>query len=125
MPFVVDTSAWVEYFLGSGKGESVRSLLSREKLITPHVVLFEFAYKAEKEKWETQQCLDFILARSELASQEFNPVEVAQLRLELRKNSKNAGLIDALILATARKFGAKLVTTDRHFKGFEETVLLD
>ena len=35
--------------------------------------------------------------------------------------SKNLGMADALILATARAFEAEIVTSDKHLKDFKET----
>lgn len=34
-------------------------------------------------------------------------------------------MADAFVLLTARKLGAKVVTSDPHFKGFKEAVLIN
>ncbi|MDK2383479.1 MAG: PIN domain-containing protein, partial [Candidatus Korarchaeota archaeon] len=47
---VVDSYAWIEYFLGSDKGKKVLEELRRaEEVITPSVVLAELAHKYFRE----------------------------------------------------------------------------
>ena len=43
---------------------------------------------------------------------------------DIKKKVRNFGLVDAIILVSARKLKAKIVTGDKHFKGFKETVWL-
>ena len=47
------------------------------------------------------------------------------LHADMKKKIRNFGLADSIILATARKLRAKVVTGDSHFKGFKETVFLE
>jgi len=55
-------------------------------------------------------------------------LETGKAYLELVKHAKNIGLrqkpsfVDAIILATARKLQAKIITGDKHFKGLKETI---
>ena len=56
-------------------------------------------------------------------------VESGKASLELstkarRERIERPGLGDALVLATARVAGAKVITGDPHFKGLEDTVWL-
>jgi len=44
-------------------------------------------------------------------------VEAATLRMELRKQSRNLSLIDALGYALARRLGMPFLTGDREFRG--------
>lgn len=46
------------------------------------------------------------------------------LRALLRKRSPDAGLVDALILATARRLGARLVSADSAFRGLRDVTAL-
>jgi len=130
---VIDTYAWIEFFLGSEKGELVKKLLlSAEEIYTPSVVLAEIARKYVSEDLSEktiEKRLKFIKKVSiiieidqELALKAgktyFELVEHAKRR----KLKQRPGLIDAIILATARKLGAKIVTGDQHFKGLEETI---
>src|SRR3989344_3090020 len=40
------------------------------------------------------------------------------LKAEKRKTVKDFGLVDAIILATGKKYNLRVITTDRHFFGF-------
>ena len=42
----------------------------------------------------------------------------------MKKKIRDFGLIDAIILTTARKLKAKVVTGDPHFKKFKEVVFI-
>jgi predicted nucleic acid-binding protein len=42
----------------------------------------------------------------------------------MRKNSKDFGLADAYVLATARKLKAKILTGDEHFKPVKEAIMI-
>ena len=48
---IVDTFAWVEYFLGSKKGKIVEEYLNENNLVTPSIVLIELSCKSAKENW--------------------------------------------------------------------------
>ena len=43
---------------------------------------------------------------------------------EIRKKIQNFGMADCVILLTARKLNAKIITGDLHFKGFKEAVMI-
>ena len=42
-----------------------------------------------------------------------------------KENLGRPGLGDAILLATARALGAKLLSGDSHFKGMQETIWLE
>jgi len=42
---VLDSYAWIEYFLGSDTGRTVREYLNTEEVVTPSIVLAEIARK--------------------------------------------------------------------------------
>ena len=44
---------------------------------------------------------------------------------EMKARDKSFGMMDATILATARRKKIKVLTKDRHFEGFEEAVMLE
>jgi predicted nucleic acid-binding protein len=66
MRLVLDTSVWIEYLIGSEKGVVVKEHLKNEEIITPSIVLLELSYRAEKEKWNMQELLDFIKLNSKI-----------------------------------------------------------
>lgn len=50
--------------------------------------------------------------------------EAGKLHAHLRKERKHIGLADALILLTAKKLNAKIVTGDEDFRGMKEVIMI-
>ena len=126
MVLVLDTYAWIEYFLATEKGKKVRTLLDEHKIITPILVIVEFKCKALREKWEFAEFIEFIKSKSQISylSDEISDLS-SDLYIEMRKKSKDSSIIDAIILATARVNDAKLLTGDKHFKTIEDVLFLE
>lgn len=126
MNIVFDTYAWIEYFLGTDKGKKVESYLKDNEIITPILVIIEMNCKADKEGWDFESILEFIKSKS-VAS--FISWDIANMSsknyLEQRKHHKDFGLIDTIILSTARVNNSKILTGDKHFSGLEEAIFLD
>ncbi len=131
--FLIDTYAWIEFFIGSEKGEIVKKyLLSGNEIYTPSVVLAEIARKYLRGNISekiVRKRIDLITRISTIIDiDEELAVESGKAYLELIKHTKKQGLkqkpslIDAVILAIARKLKAKIITGDRHFKELKETI---
>jgi predicted nucleic acid-binding protein len=129
---VIDTYAWIEIFIGSTTGEKAKDTLQKaEETYTPDIVIAEIARKYLREGMKEQIILErltIIEETSEIIPIDKNiALESAKCYLELMENAKKRGLkapslFDAIVLATARTIGAKLVTGDQHFEGFDETL---
>jgi len=117
---VLDTFAWVEYFRGTKKGKAVDQILKGgANAITPSIVLAELSdiyHRNNNRFWERD--LTFIVARTVIKELSLDiAVKAGEIKNTVRKKYKTKfGLADAIILATAKQFGAVLVTGDRHFK---------
>ncbi|MEM2122153.1 MAG: PIN domain-containing protein [Candidatus Bathyarchaeia archaeon] len=132
MKIVVDSYAWVELFIGGGKGGIVKEKLGEaEEVYTPDVVLAELARKYLREGVETQ-ILRMRVSRISEASRiipvdEEVAVRAAEIDHELRSKARmdklgEPSLIDAIILAVAEVHEALLITGDEHFKDRPETI---
>ncbi|RLE74821.1 MAG: type II toxin-antitoxin system VapC family toxin [Thermoprotei archaeon] len=130
---VVDSYAWVEYFGGTRAGERVKELLAEsERVYTPSIVLAEVARKYIREGLGVEaarQRVDIVCELSTVVG--ISPevaVEAGRAYLELLEHARRLklkarpGLADAIVLATARVVGAKVLTGDEHFKGLKETI---
>ncbi|MBI2140339.1 PIN domain-containing protein [Candidatus Woesearchaeota archaeon] len=127
MTLVLDTYAWIEYFEGSSQGIEVRKLLEsgEEPLCTPSVVLAEIgdAYAKGKINARWQEIANFITFNTQL--QPINPeiaFQAGRLKNEIRKRFTGFGLIDGIILATAKFLNGKVVTGDFHLTHLEEVI---
>lgn len=119
---VVDTSAWIEWLIGSPVGEQVVGALpSNDQWIVPTIVQFELA------RWRTR-------VGSAKASAEViaftNELIVRSLDTPLAVMAAQCGaqyglaMADAIIYATALDAGADLLTCDAHFKDLPGIIYL-
>ncbi|MEK6951883.1 MAG: PIN domain-containing protein [Nanoarchaeota archaeon] len=125
--YVIDTYAWVEYFIGSEKGERVKGYVesSENEIFTSIVTIAEITSITKRENRDAEKIYLKIMDLSNIynLNKEFSK-EVGLLHAEIKKKIKDFGLIDAFILLTARKLNAKIITGDPHFKGFKEVILI-
>ena len=129
---VADSWIWIEYFRGTSYGEILDKYLKTSHVITPNIVLLEIAGKYIREgmaKEEVKARLLFITIKSEVIGFDYElAVKAAECLLELREHAKRLGLkkkpgiADGLILALARKLGAKILTGDEHFRNLPEAM---
>ncbi|MEM2971249.1 MAG: PIN domain-containing protein [Candidatus Bathyarchaeia archaeon] len=130
---VFDSYAWIEYFLGSNSGKIVKEYIDGEEVVTPSIVLAEIARKYLRESMAEEDIakrLSFIAIRTAVIGIDVElSVAAAKAYLELFEKAKmdkleKPSLTDGIVLATGRILKAKIVTGDRHFKGFSEVVYI-
>ena len=111
---VIDSSGWIEFFTdGPLADDYARRLRNVASIITPVIVIYEVYKRLKRELSED----DGVVAVS--AMQRTQVVAVDQeIALNAADLSLEHGLAmaDALVLATALKFQAELVTSDRDFE---------
>ena len=127
MKFVFDTFAWIEYFNGSESGKKVSEIIESEEndIFSSVIAIAEVSSILKRNEKDAELGYKRIIdiskiyfINSELAK------EAGILHAEIRKKIKDFGLADAIVLATARKLSAKIVTGDPHFKRFKEAILI-
>ena len=120
MKYVIDSYAWIEYFMGTEAGEKAKPIIeSSEEKITPTICLAEVYVKTLKaeslELAEKQRA--FIKEKSAIAAlDEPIAVESAKVQTKMKKEIDGWGLADSIIYATALLKKAEVVTGDEHFK---------
>lgn len=131
MTLIVDSFAWIELFGSGSLGREVRKRLeSRERLLTPDIVLAEVARKYARDG-HAGDIIDLRLRSIESIS-EVIPLDratalgVQSAEVDLQKAAKAAklgrpGLTDAILLAFARNRAGRVLTGDPHFESLEET----
>ncbi|MBN1127709.1 MAG: type II toxin-antitoxin system VapC family toxin [Chitinispirillaceae bacterium] len=115
---VVDSSGWIEYFIGSVNAEFFAPVIEDEaSLIVPSITMYEVFRKLLVETDEdtalrsvTQMQLGRVVALDEPLA-----INAARTGYDLK-----IPMADSIILATARAFGAILYTMDDHFKGLSD-----
>ncbi len=112
---LVDTSAWIEWLIGSPAGTAIAGdLPERGQWLVPTVVQLELA------KWLTREAgedkADQVIAFSETCIVADLDTAIALSAADLCVRRKLA-TADAIVYATALAHGADLLTCDRHFDG--------
>lgn len=124
--YLIDTYAWVEYFIGSNKGKVVKKLIEQEKNATPECVLAELKGWAIRESLDFEELYTIVRKLSDIQCITTSDwLEAASIRSEMRKISKDFGMIDALIIAQQKRLGYKVVSGDPHFENIEDTIFLN
>lgn len=125
--FVIDTSAWIEYFRGSSRGAKVRTIIEKSVIGTSILSVAELSDKYEREgmMMDFSKDLAYVAGRSAIILLELeDATKAGQLKQEVRREKEKFGLVDALILLQTRRLGGQLITFDRDFEGLENTKVL-
>jgi predicted nucleic acid-binding protein len=128
MKYVIDSYAWIEYFMGTKAGEKAKLIIDNsEEKITPTICLAEVYAKTLKV--ENQELAEkqktFIKEKSALVYlDESIAVESARVQVRMKKEIDGWGLADSIVYATAIVKKADVVTGDEHFKKLRNVVLI-
>ena len=120
--FLLDTWAWIEYFEGSEIGRKVdEKIRSEDEIYTSIVTLAELSDNFHRKdvitgySWE--EIREFVETKTEiLPVTPENSSKAGKTKAEERKEMKDFGLMDAIILETARRKEAKLISGDSHLQ---------
>lgn len=120
---VFDTSAWIEYFEGSKKGQIVRGKIdSAAEIFTPSVCLAEIKLKYAREKpGLAEQRLGFVLGRSAIVDLSR---DIALLSADNKLKNK-LYLIDSIIYSTAQFLKEDLLTSDVELQNLPAVIFLE
>jgi predicted nucleic acid-binding protein len=113
----VDSSAWVEYFVGGSNAEEFAAAIEMtEDLVVPTMCVFEVFKRVTQLKSESaaMEAVGLMLQGRVVDLNSGIALEAARVSLE-----EGFAMADSIILATARLEGAVLWTQDAHFKGLE------
>jgi predicted nucleic acid-binding protein len=120
---VVDTSAWIEWAIGSAIGRQILPLLpDAEDWLVPTIVQYELA------KWEMRVSADPEDALEVVAFSRTCIVIPLTTALAVEASAlgrqHRLATADAIVYATARQFDADLLTCDAHFEGLPAVIYL-
>ena len=120
---LVDTSAWIEWLIGSPTGDKlVEHLPEQTDWLVPTMVQLELAKWLAREVGEDKA--DQVIAFTQVCHVVPLDTEIALAAAEACREHKLA-TADAIIFATARAQGAMLLTCDAHFEGLPGVTLIE
>ena len=120
---LVDTSAWIEWLIGSSTGDALAGRLPEQaEWLVPTMVQLELS------KWLTREVgedkADQVIAFTQVCVVVPLDTEIALAAADACREHKLA-TADAIIFATARAHGATLLTCDGHFEGLPGVTLIE
>lgn len=126
MKYIIDAFAWIEYLEGSEKGKKVYEILnSASENFVLLITIAEVISKVKRKGGNFKLAYDSMISNCKIANISPQIVkEAGLLHAEQRKKVPQFGIVDALLLITARYSGAKVLTGDAHFKSFKEAIIL-
>jgi len=118
---VVDTSAWIEWLIGSALGRTLGAQFpDKLQCIVPTIVQLELSKWLVREVGEERA--DPVIAYTQKCVVVPLDTPIALLAADLHRDCKLA-TADAIVYATARHRGAELLTCDPHFEGLPGVAL--
>jgi predicted nucleic acid-binding protein len=123
---VIDSYAWIEYFRGSSSGTKAKEFIESGSAATSALTLAELREKYLRENWNSfDSDFKFMTTKtSSVAIDKEISLLSGRINYENKKKSKNWGMSDSIILATARIYSAKVVTGDPHFKELKDAIMI-
>jgi uncharacterized protein len=119
---LVDTSAWIEWLIGSPSGDKIAAALPEQaEWLVPTMVQLELWKWLSREVGEEKA--DQVIAFTQVCQVVPLDTEIALVAADACREHKLA-TADAIILATARLRGATLLTRDAHFEGLHGVTLI-
>ncbi len=123
--FVIDSFAWFEYFSGSEAGKRAADHIEERRTLTPTIVVAELSEKYMRAGADFKEKLKFISFRSTLIPLDERIAEYAgRLSVERKRKIERWGIVDSIILATARLNECRIITGDEHFRDLRTEVLM-
>lgn len=124
---LVDTHAWIEYFLDSPAGRKAGRTIEDPGtlLVTPECCLAEIRGWALRVDRDSRPLENAVRQSSEMEPVRLQDwMSAAEIRHEMRTRGRVStfGMVDALIVAQQRRLGCRLLTGDPHFKGLKDVV---
>ena len=124
---IIDSYAWIEYFLGSKKAEPFCTLLLNPKnlFFTIECCLAEIKGWALREGKDFSELFSIIRANSRVIPiTEQDWINAGQERFDQRTKQKDFGLIDAVLVVKQKEFNCIIISGDKHFKNLQNVIFL-
>lgn len=121
-PVVLDSSGWLEYLTDDAKAEAFAAYLEGSlPVLIPTIVLYEVrkVLLVQKGKTLADVFFSYALRKTIVPFDEVLAIKAADLSI-----FHKLSMADAIIYATAKHYGAQLVTSDGHFENLPGVTLL-
>lgn len=122
---LLDTSAWVEFFLKSKKGGKIKNYLRTQTCYTSILTIAEISNWAMKENVNGRDLINIIIKLTHVLNLSIKISFLAgELNFQQKKLEKNWGMADSIIFATSQIFNLKILTKDSHFQNLPDVEMI-
>lgn len=122
---LLDASAWVEFFLGSEKGKTVRNMLKNEPCYTSMTTLAEITNWALRENRSVAAAVGEVRNLSNVLRVSTSIAVLAgRLNFERKKRNKKWGMMDSFVLAMGTIYSMRILTKDPDFEDLQGVQML-
>ncbi|HIG95414.1 TPA: PIN domain-containing protein [Candidatus Woesearchaeota archaeon] len=125
--YVIDSSAWIEYFDGSPLGKRVAAIVEDPdaEIATCVISIAEMAAFYTAKNIEFPMIKKILISLSTMYAASFAFCEEAgMIYPQLRQKHPKISFFDVFVLLTARKLHAKVLTKDTDFAGIKDAEVL-
>ena len=117
-----DSSAWIEYFAGTKKGEKGKKYIDgNSNILTPSICLMEIKNKYIREGHKHKERIEYISMISSI----IDITKGIALKGAEIKNRHGLYTVDAVIYAASESKKSILLTGDHHFKNLKNVEILE
>ena len=124
--FIIDSYGWIEYFSDGRLADKYSKYIEEStpgNYLTPTIIIYE-VYKKLRAAYSEENAIKAIAHIENCTT----VIEI-DLKLALKGAESSLGeslsMADALIRGTADNFGAKIITSDPHFKDKVDVIFID
>jgi predicted nucleic acid-binding protein len=124
---ILDTSAWIEFFMDTKKREIVWAALKEKECFTSIITLAEISNWCCKNNLQHQiePYVDGIKTNSKvLGVDEEILINAGKLNYERKKIVNGWGMADSVLLSTAQVYGLEILTKDFDFRDLPDVQIL-
>jgi predicted nucleic acid-binding protein len=124
--FLLDTSAWIEYFQGTPLGQTVRDILDKPENVcfVCGGVVSELASTLIRNGLDHEKSIEFVKSRCTLLEGTFEDYfACGVLHARLKKTDPRVSYTDTLLITLGEKHALKIVSKDAHLKGYNTLFL--
>lgn len=120
--FLVDSSGWIEFMTdGPHAREYAKYIKDPSRIKTPTIVLYEVYKKIKRERREEAALLAVSLMNRTAIVQLTESIALFAADLSLKHSLPMA---DAIVYATALEEECRVITSDTHFRGLDNVLLV-
>lgn len=124
--FIIDSYGWIEYFSGGRLSDRYAEYIEKctpDKFITPIIIIYE-VYKKIRSHYPEEDAMSAIMHIQSITSVIDMDLDMAVGGADI-SIEEGLPMADAMIRSTGKKYGAKIITSDNHFRNMDDVIFID